>query len=168
VSFEAFHFQGIYYPSAGSAEVIDRRVEQTDGLGVGGRSLIGLAQDADGGTAEGIPFEALAVVQGWPGDRDRVSRLRSDDHVEDARRIFALAGHRTSDIGEYAQRKLPERLVKPIVGRKPTSAWCEEGPRIKLPVSVPKPTNPELAATATAVPPLDPALTRSRAYGFLV
>jgi hypothetical protein len=50
----------------------------------------------------------------------------------------------------------------------PTSAWCEDGPRIELPVSVPSPTAPKLAATAAAVPPLEPALTRSSAYGFFV
>ena len=62
----------------------------------------------------------------------------------------------------------PARLVSPIVERMPTSAWCDDGPRIELPVSVPSPTSPKLAATAAAVPPLDPAVTRSSAYGFLV
>jgi hypothetical protein len=62
----------------------------------------------------------------------------------------------------------PARLVSPIVDRMPTSAWCADGPRIELPVSVPKPTSPRLAATAAAVPPLDPAVARSSAYGFFV
>ena len=62
----------------------------------------------------------------------------------------------------------PLRLVSPIVERMPTSAWCDEGPRIELPVSLPSPAAPKLAATAAAVPPLDPAVTRSSAYGFLV
>ena len=57
---------------------------------------------------------------------------------------------------------IPSRLVKPIVERMPTSALCEDGPLIELPVSVPNPTAPRLAATAAAVPPLDPAGTRSR------
>ena len=29
----------------------------------------------------------------------------------------------------------------------PTSAWCDDGPRIELPVSLPRPTAPKLAAT---------------------
>ena len=62
----------------------------------------------------------------------------------------------------------PARLVRPIVERMPTSAWCDDGPRIELPVSEPSPTAPKLAATAAAVPPLDPAVTRSSAYGFFV
>ena len=62
----------------------------------------------------------------------------------------------------------PPRLVSPIVERIPTSAWCEEGPRMELPVSLPSPTAPKLAATAAAVPPLEPAVTRSSAYGFFV
>ena len=62
----------------------------------------------------------------------------------------------------------PARLVSPIVDRMPTSAWCDDGPRIELPVSLPRPTAPKLAATDAAVPPLDPAVTRSSAYGFFV
>ena len=55
---------------------------------------------------------------------------------------------------------MPSRLVRPIVERIPTRFWCDEGPRIELPVSVPSPTAPKLAATAAAVPPLEPAVTR--------
>ena len=62
----------------------------------------------------------------------------------------------------------PPRLVSPIVERMPTSDRCDEGPRIELPVSLPRPTAPKLAATAAAVPPLEPAVTRSREYGFFV
>ncbi len=57
----------------------------------------------------------------------------------------------------------PARLVSPIVDRMPTSAWWDEGPRMELPVSLPRPAAPKLAATAAAVPPLDPAVTRSSA-----
>jgi hypothetical protein len=60
----------------------------------------------------------------------------------------------------------PARLVNPIVDRIPTRAWCDEGPRMELPVSLPSPIKPKLDATAAAVPPLDPAVTRSNAYGF--
>ncbi len=62
----------------------------------------------------------------------------------------------------------PARDVSPMVDRMPTSALCADGPRIEFPVSVPSPTVPSLAATAAAVPPLEPAVTRSSAYGFLV
>ena len=39
---------------------------------------------------------------------------------------------------------------------------------MEFPVSVPNPAAPKLAATAAAVPPLEPAVTRFSAYGFLV
>jgi len=55
---------------------------------------------------------------------------------------------------------MPSRLVSPMVERMPTKQQCEEGPRIEFPVSVPSPNTPKLAATAAAVPPLDPAGTR--------
>ena len=57
----------------------------------------------------------------------------------------------------------PARLVSPMVERMPTSDWCDDGPRIELPVSLPRPISPKLAATAAAVPPLEPAVTRSSA-----
>lgn len=38
-------------------------------------------------------------------------------------------------------------LVRPSVGRMPTSAVCEAGPLTELPVSVPRPTRAKLAAT---------------------
>ncbi len=57
----------------------------------------------------------------------------------------------------------PSRLVSPIVERIPTRARWDEGPRIELPVSLPRPMSPKLAATPEAVPPLEPAGTRSRA-----
>ncbi len=50
-----------------------------------------------------------------------------------------------------------------MVGRMPARLVCDDGPRIEFPVSVPSPTAPKLAATAAAVPPLEPAGTRSRA-----
>src|SRR5689334_5121351 len=50
----------------------------------------------------------------------------------------------------------------------PTSELCDDGPRMELPVSDPNPTRPKFDATAAAVPPLDPAGTRSRPYGFFV
>jgi hypothetical protein len=50
-----------------------------------------------------------------------------------------------------------------MVERMPTRLVCEAGPRIELPVSVPRPAAPKFAATAAAVPPLEPAVTRSSA-----
>ena len=63
---------------------------------------------------------------------------------------------------------MPARLVNPMVERMPTRLVCDDGPRMELPVSVPRPTAPKLAATAAAVPPLEPAGTRSSAYGLRV
>ena len=57
----------------------------------------------------------------------------------------------------------PSRLVRPMVERIPTRARWELGPRIELPVSLPSPMTPNEAATPEAVPPLDPAGTRSSA-----
>ena len=62
----------------------------------------------------------------------------------------------------------PSRLVSPIVDRIPTSARRDEGPRIELPVSLPSPIRPKPAATPDAVPPLEPAGTRSSAYALRV
>ena len=50
----------------------------------------------------------------------------------------------------------------------PTSASRDDGPRIELPVSLPSPIRPKLAATPEAVPPLEPAGTRSSAYALRV
>ena len=50
-----------------------------------------------------------------------------------------------------------------MVERMPTSALCDEGPRMEFPVSVPNPTSPRFADTVAAVPPLEPAVTRSSA-----
>lgn len=63
---------------------------------------------------------------------------------------------------------MPPRLASPMVGRMPARLVCDDGPRIEFPVSVPSPTAPKLAATAAAVPPLEPAGTRSRAEGLRV
>ena len=55
-----------------------------------------------------------------------------------------------------------------MVERIPTSARWEDGPLIEFPVSLPSPATAKLAATPEAVPPLDPAGTRSRSYAFAV
>ena len=58
---------------------------------------------------------------------------------------------------------IPSRLVRPIVGLRPTREFAEAGPLIEIPVSVPNPTVPKFAAIADAVPPLEPAGTLSNA-----
>ena len=58
---------------------------------------------------------------------------------------------------------MPSRLVSPMVERIPTRLVCEAGTRIEFPVPVPRPAAPKFAATAAAVPPLEPAVTRSSA-----
>src|SRR5260221_13863515 len=60
---------------------------------------------------------------------------------------------------------MPSRLVSPMVERMPTRLEGDDGPRIELPVSVPRPTAPELAANAAAVPPLEPAGAGSGGVG---
>ena len=51
---------------------------------------------------------------------------------------------------------MPVRLTKPTVGLSPTRLLMEDGARTLPPVSVPMPTVPKLAATATPVPPEEP------------
>src|SRR5499427_8119751 len=62
----------------------------------------------------------------------------------------------------------PPRLTIPIVDRRPTSAWCDAGPRIESPVSLARPMAAKFAATPAADPPLDPAVTRLVSYGLRV
>lgn len=57
---------------------------------------------------------------------------------------------------------MPRRLAAPMVGRKPTAAQWAAGARQLLPVSVPRATSPRFAATAAALPPLDPTKFGSR------
>lgn len=47
-------------------------------------------------------------------------------------------------------------LVTPSEGRSPTTPQCAAGPRMELPVSVPKANSAKLAAKAAAPPPLEP------------
>jgi hypothetical protein len=47
------------------------------------------------------------------------------------------------------------RARHPMAERMPTRLVCEAGPRIELPVSVPRPAAPKFAATAAAVLPLE-------------
>ena len=47
-------------------------------------------------------------------------------------------------------------LESPLVGRRPTRLFCDEGMRIEPHVSLPQPTAAKLAAIAVPVPPLEP------------
>ena len=53
-------------------------------------------------------------------------------------------------------------LVCPIDERMPTKPLCPEGPRMELPVSLPREIMPKLAEAAAAGPPELPAVLRSR------
>ena len=53
-------------------------------------------------------------------------------------------------------------LVCPIDERMPTKPLCPEGPRMELPVSLPKEIMAKLAEAPAAGPPELPALLRSR------
>ena len=98
----------------------------------------------------------------------RIVRILADDDLEDRDGVRDRARHRPGDVGEQAERdhagpaRQPHRRIGCRRARRAT-----KGPRIELPVSLPRPTAPKFAAIAAAVPPLDPAVTRSSAYGFL-
>ena len=57
----------------------------------------------------------------------------------------------------------PSRLMRPTVGLKPTSPFSDDGETIDPSVSVPTPSGTRLAATAAAVPELEPLVLRSSA-----
>src|SRR3954447_5292523 len=76
-------------------------------------------------------------------------------------------------IGPIASWKItrydePVRGTTPGVLRIPTRLQNDDGTRIEPPQSVPMPTVPRFAATAAAVPALDPPGSCSSAYGFFV
>ena len=62
---------------------------------------------------------------------------------------------------------VPLRLVRPMVGRSPTQAQWDAGPRVLSPVSVPSDACANPAATAAALPPLDPAEQVPCAVGYV-
>ncbi|SKZ62437.1 Uncharacterised protein [Mycobacteroides abscessus subsp. abscessus] len=62
----------------------------------------------------------------------------------------------------------PVRGISPVVTRNPNRLVNDDGSRIDPPVSSPMPTRHRFAVTAAAVPALDPPVSRSRSYGFLV
>lgn len=62
----------------------------------------------------------------------------------------------------------PLRLVRPSVGRSPTSPATLAGPRIDPVVSVPSAKGAKSAATAAADPLLEPDTFRAVLYGFKV
>ena len=55
-------------------------------------------------------------------------------------------------------------LMRPMLGRMPTSAAKADGVRMLLPVSDPNDIKPKLAVIAEADPPLEPPVERSRSY----
>src|SRR4051812_34448238 len=63
---------------------------------------------------------------------------------------------------------MPSRLDRPAVPRRPNRLFSDEGLRIDPQVSVPIPAAAKLAATAAAVPPLDPPGLRLGSYGLRV
>src|ERR1700691_410775 len=67
---------------------------------------------------------------------------------------------------EEAKAISPQRDTRPYVGIRPGMPQQAAGWRIEPPVSVPRATTANPAATAAAEPPLEPPGTRSRATGF--
>ena len=57
----------------------------------------------------------------------------------------------------------PSRLMRPMVGFRPTRPLIDEGETIEPSVSVPTPSAARLAAIAAPVPALDPLVLRSSA-----
>ena len=63
---------------------------------------------------------------------------------------------------------MPLRLDSPAVPRSPNRLFSEAGLRMEPQVSVPMPAAAKLAATAAAVPPLEPPGLRVGSYGLRV
>src|SRR6185295_19794847 len=63
---------------------------------------------------------------------------------------------------------MPSLLSRPTVGLRPTRPQIDDGETIEPSVSVPTPSGARLAATAAAVPELEPLVLRSSAYGLRV
>src|SRR6185295_12678281 len=63
---------------------------------------------------------------------------------------------------------MPARLIKPIVGLRPTSEFAFDGQTTEPSVSVPTPMAAKFAAMAAPVPELEPHGLRSSTYGFFV
>ena len=72
-------------------------------------------------------------------------------------RLYYMLGWETGCPKWRLAGMVPLRLVRPMVGRSPTQAQWDAGPRVLSPVSVPSDACAKPAATAAALPPLDPA-----------
>ena len=86
--------------------------------------------------------------------RMRSAQLRANQQPAPAAPLPDDAGIHFCDLQHVNAHEVAFTLQK-ILG--------DAGPRIELPVSLPSPTVPKPAAIAAAVPPLDPAVTRSSA-----
>ena len=69
---------------------------------------------------------------------------------------------------ELAKATRPNRLTSPYVGLRPVMPHSDAGCRMLPPVSLPSAKNASPAATAAALPPLEPPGTRSRPQGLRV
>src|SRR5215468_4321742 len=65
----------------------------------------------------------------------------------------------------YARGKTPRTLTRPYEGRTPTSPSQPAGPRIEMPVSVPRPPRQSPEAIATPVPLEEPPGQRVGSQG---
>ena len=63
---------------------------------------------------------------------------------------------------------MPSRLMRPVVGRRPTTPVKAAGPRTEVLVSVPTASTVRFAETAAAEPLLDPPVARVKRYGLSV
>src|SRR5215472_7069806 len=78
--------------------------------------------------------------------------------------MLRAIGPPVSNVNESGM--IPLLLSRPCVGFRPTIPFAVDGPRIDPPVSVPRPNGAYAAATATPVPPDEPAGDRPRSWGF--
>src|SRR5262249_11222247 len=124
-------------------------------IGAGSRWTISLGDISPGRARPKPPIDAiqhLAVIHSR-----HASRLIRQQRLDD--RPFAGGQF----VAAWDQRGASQPLESPRLASNQDllGSWprlvCDDGPRIELPVSVPRPTAPKLAATAAAVPPLEPA-----------
>ena len=115
-------------------------------------------------SAPGFNCAAYAVIS--PAGREDVTASRGSAAAmassnSAASRTVRAIGPAVSCEAEIGM--IPVRLTSPTVGFTPTSPHTDAGDTIEPSVSVPMPTTHRLAATAAAVPELEPEVLRSRA-----
>src|SRR4029077_4608503 len=89
----------------------------------------------------------------------------SADHIRATSSTLRAIGPTVSSVGQSG--KMPSIGISPQRGFSPTVPQQAEGRRIEQPVSVPRPRSQRPAASAAALPPLEPPVVRPGCNGFL-